>query len=427
MVATRGKKHAIQQKRKQEEDIPRDVKKLRREVLHNLAVEVHSMQKGLDRYGKVREYIKTSQGLYPWITRDKIYYEVSKIKKAQKEACVATPYIAIIPPVESATRTKGRPSGTTNKAKAEDVKNKKKAINYTAVAYNKELIHARDEGRKPRALSSITEEALSEHGLEGTGFFIPRSTIHSRIARKNLEVDYLGCPSPMKEAEKVLLGLILQLAQMGKPISVSQGLLLANSLIKGTPMKQKIEKFQKDRKMFGDKDGSSTGMTLGKTYWKLFMRRHGQELQASRAVKFASSRQEWATYQNFEAMYELCYMGMVKAGVAEELPDGAEVLMDEHGSIVESEKEAFGLPVKHRVIRPDHILFVDEVGSNTNQKNDGNNGGEKCLVARGTKAKQKAATGDTHFTVLGFTASTGEPVMCAILIQGYELTAEQTL
>lgn len=59
------------------------------------------------------------------------------------------------------------------------------------------------------------------------------------------------------------------------------------------------------------------------------------------------------------------------------------------------------------------VVFVDEVGGDTSQEGDGAVGGQKRIVPRGTVPKEKAATNTNHFTMLGFTAATGEPVSSA--------------
>jgi len=56
------------------------------------------------------------------------------------------------------------------------------------------------------------------------------------------------------------------------------------------------------------------------------------------------------------------------------------------GVMVESEEEAFGRKTEYELIHPDKVLFVDEVGCNTSQKNDGNIGGEKFLVCPDSQA-----------------------------------------
>lgn len=67
------------------------------------------------------------------------------------------------------------------------------------------------------------------------------------------------------------------------------------------------------------------------------------------------------------------------------------------------------------------------MGSNTSQVKDGNVGGEKYLCGKQSRPQQRAATKDTHFTVLGFTAATGEPVMCAIIFAAKALQEQWKL
>jgi len=70
------------------------------------------------------------------------------------------------------------------------------------------------------------------------------------------------------------------------------------------------------------------------------------------------------------------------------------------------------------------VFFVDEVGCNTSQKNDGNNGGQKFLVEADQRALLRSSFGDCHFTVLGFTNGRGEPVCCVIILAGSEINAK---
>lgn len=82
-------------------------------------------------------------------------------------------------------------------------------------------------------------------------------------------------------------------------------------------------------------------------------------------------------------MYNHIYDAMVTKGIESKV--NRKVLLDKEGSIVEHPEDAFGLPTQYLLQRPDKLIFVDEVGSNT------------------------------YFAVLGLTAATGEPVMCAII------------
>jgi hypothetical protein len=71
-------------------------------------------------------------------------------------------------------------------------------------------------------------------------------------------------------------------------------------------------------------------------------------------------------------MYDCVYETMVKAGVAEKLPEA--VWFDREGNIVLNEEEAFGMKLQYALKHPDYCVYVDEMGSNTNQKADGHLG-----------------------------------------------------
>jgi hypothetical protein len=109
---------------------------------------------------------------------------------------------------------------------------------------------------------------------------------------------------------------------------------------------------------------------------------------------------------------------MELVGVAVKLPEP--IWVNKQQEEVD-EENAWGRKVTHLITRPEYIVFVDEVGSNVSQEGDGAIGGEKKIVTRGTVPKESASVNDTHFTVLGFTACTGEPIMCAVIVEGKTL------
>ena len=53
-------------------------------------------------------------------------------------------------------------------------------------------------------------------------------------------------------------------------------------------------------------------------------------------------------------------------------------------------------------------------------KKDGHAGGTKFVCGKGTVPRTKASTDDKRYTIMGFTAATGEPVMCVIIFQGVQ-------
>ncbi len=70
------------------------------------------------------------------------------------------------------------------------------------------------------------------------------------------------------------------------------------------------------------------------------------------------------------------------------------------------------------------MIFVDGFGSNLNQEGDGAVGGKSKIMGRGSVPREKATTHETHFTVLGLTPETGEPIMCAVIVEGKSMKPE---
>jgi hypothetical protein len=92
-------------------------------------------------------------------------------------------------------------------------------------------------------------------------------------------------------------------------------------------------------------------------------------------------------------MYDEVYDAMVKAGVAEKLVEPMRV--DEMQQLTNKEN-ALGQKATHLLLRPDYVVFVDEVGCNTSQEGDGARGGEKKMLAE--KRLQKNQQQQTAIT-----------------------------
>jgi hypothetical protein len=121
-------------------------------------------------------------------------------------------------------------------------------------------------------------------------------------------------------------------------------------------------------------------------------------------------------------MYDDIYDGMTKVGVAKEFEDW--VYQDIEGNVVsEDDATRYGQNTKHVLTHPERVLFVDKFGANTSKKQDGNIGGRKLLVARGTRLQERNAYNDCHFTVLGVTTADGAPVMCCVIVAAKTLTS----
>ena len=128
----------------------------------------------------------------------------------------------------------------------------------------------------------------------------------------------------MASIEPAILKIAVQKSKMNQPLTVAEGLQLANSLIRpGSKLESKVMMHMKKRGQVSISGCGSTapGNLLGKGYWKGFCKQHHHLLVSQRGVQFGHHHSEWCNFQNFQTMYELVYKAMVHAGVAEKLPE----------------------------------------------------------------------------------------------------------
>jgi len=278
---------------------------------------------------------------------------------------------------------------------------------------------SRNTRTKKGELTSIINECKAKHSIPDN-IKIEPECIRSRVKRGKHHGGISGNTSPMVEIEPYLVELMQQLEKMRVPISCRQGLALANSIISGTSHEARVLAW-KEKHCFSFKTGESNNNLplLGKGYWANFLKRNSHVITTKKGVKFDSKRADWCTYKNFEVMYQEVYEQMVECGVATKLDD--EVWFNKAGDIVDDETDAFGLKSRYFLLHPSKVIFVDEVGNNTSQSNDGNVGGEKFICSAGGRPQQRANMKDAHFTVLGFTSATGQPLMCSIIFACKEL------
>ena len=199
--------------------------------------------------------------------------------------------------------------------------------------------------------------------------------------------------------------------------NISQGLQLCNSIISGTQFKDLVGEFKK-------KNCRSATSELGRGYWRGFLKRNKHLISSKKGVKFDTKRAEWCTYLNMEEMYNEVYTSLVDSGLA--VKHDTPSWRNDAGEVV-NEENAVGCESEFELIHPNWLIFVDEVGSNTSQAKDGNVGGEKFLCSKQGRPQQRAATKDTHLTVLGFTSAAGDPVMCAIIFAAKTMRDEWRL
>jgi len=305
----------------------------------------------------------------------------------------------------------GRPIGSTAAKKESKRKRLIDTKNIIAKKYVQMKADAKKHNNKARVSKGSLQQLIdNEKKRRQIDDDISPLAIRKRVLRNSLESRHLagGQVSPLLKIEPAIVSIIVQMARMRQCLNPSKGLLLVNSLIEGTKIQEELIEWKKTN------TPNCTG-TVGRGYWRKFMRRNKSKIVGKRGQKYELNRQNWTTYNNFVQMYDHIIDEMMDAGLAVELDEP--VWMNRKGEIC-PEEEAFGCKVHHKIIHPELCFCGDEVGGNISMKGDGHHGGELLLAEKGTIAQRKASTRNRKFTLIGLTSFTGKPIMCVIIIEG---------
>lgn len=197
---------------------------------------------------------------------------------------------------------------------------------------------------------------------------------------------------------------------MRDPRSVGKCKALINSLIKQksadpheTSIQKKLIDFKRSTSHFTGDD--EIDGQIGRGYWAKFLKRNIHLIQTKKGEKFELNRSLWTTFAKMLKIYDRTSKELVdEAKGAVELDDP--MWMNEKGEEVE-EKDAVGCKVTIDITQPEYCIVADEVGGDTCQLDDGHVGRERMVCEAQTIANSKAQ----HFTVLGLTLLTGEPLL----------------
>ena len=377
---------------------------------------VRNANKNKTPYGFIHKLVEEAKSVCPWITRHCI---MNRMRSRNKASSLLSERTAVanenVGPAQASNADPdrsngGRPVGATNKKRKMCAMALIATANEIALQYKIEkdsLKRAKKRMKKGR-LSELIKETKEKNNLP-VDAVITETQIRQRLKRNAPMTEHrAGVTSPLAPVEPRIVSTIIQMARIRMAISPSKGIRLINDLIEGTPVQKDLIEMKKAM------GWSNTG-TVGLGYWRLFMKRNGHLLVSKRGKKFELDRSSWSTYGNFKQMYECVAEEMEDAGVA--VRRSAPVWMNRSGEEVQ-EADAFGCKVTHDIVCPDYCIVLDEVGGNTNQKGDGNVGGELMLCERGKTPQKKISTKDKHYTVLAPTALTGEVIMCCIIFTG---------
>jgi hypothetical protein len=223
------------------------------------------------------------------------------------------------------------------------------------------------------AFEEVINRICNNYNLKTSEIKMKKIFSRTKPARK-LRVKHRGRNSPMTGIEALLLANILRHDALRQPVSCSEGLVLANSLIDG--MVAQIDLMACKAMHLKNGTDENSFVTLGWRYWQIFCRWNRDVISSKKAVQFDSKRDDWSHLEMYDGVCDR----LAEVGVAEVLDN--EVWLDIHGNIVENEAESYRRKTKYLLRHPEKLIFVDEVGENISQKGDGNADSQKFVVTK---------------------------------------------
>ena len=314
----------------------------------------------------------------------------------------------------------GRPKGSTNQKKRHNKIAEASAINEITVLYNTAKSDALNSGMsrcKPNTFTKIVDQVKKKRKLNDN-FDMSYNLFKQRVKRKALTRDpelasrgkSLLLPI---HVEKQIVELLNQLAEMNVPLTVGQTLPFINDLCSDHTIHSYIKKNRmNDQNWLGDEPNICK---LGEKWFKNFLKRYKHMVRPQKPCTYDMHKKNYTTFVNFNQMYLNCEEAMISSGVAarRDVP----VWVNEKGEIVD-EKDSTGYKSSAILTYPEYCFAFDETGNNTSMEKDGNIGNTKVMGPTYAKTRACSSLKDKHFTVLGVTAFTGEPVLCVVIIEG---------
>jgi hypothetical protein len=392
-------------------------------------------------YGEYTQTINRYHELgHCWLKRRHLTYLMESHNKHLATCCNNNNNVIVIPDkviensddVSSLTdeiavsNSGGRPKGSTCDAKNNYKNMLNKAITDAAILFKleKEAAENKKQQVKKGVLQKIVKTIEMERGIPDNT--IPVKTIRNRVLRNNVTACKKSSLSPLMNVEKIIVEYCVRLARIGNALNKDQVMSLAEDVIHGTQAATKLAEYKTKRQItdiYHEQFENQRKVRVGEGWYKNFMRRNKDKIKRQRLKVKDRQRLTYCTYPNFQIMYETVYEDMVNCGIAIKMDE--EVLVNLKGEIIYNKQESDGLPTHYLMTNPNLIVFVDETGSNTNQKSDPLRGNEKRIVPiNGDGFGLAGAVNDNHFTFLCFQSGTGEPIMCAIIFKSERKNGE---
>ena len=319
----------------------------------------------------------------------------------------------------------GRKKGSTVAAKCQHKKTVHEALTLASNLCYIEYKKAQDADTTVSSgtYARIVKQVETDNVLDANTIKI--GTILSRIKRNNLSGYAPQRTSPLAMIEPLVVQYCQRLAEMGAPLTRDQVIGIAESAIKGNIHYQNLLNYKQKLHLKVPVNDDDT--LIGTRWYYGFLERHKDLIRRGKGKVKDVKRHTWCTYVHFEEMYNCVYNAMLKAKVPFEVEH--ETAYDREGNIVDTDSsEVYGKPSKFHICNPERILFVDECGSNTNQKSDGQVGGQRFIFSKGCdNTGTLGSNTDLHFTVLCFNNALGAPVLCAVILKSKKSVSEVPL
>jgi len=210
---------------------------------------------------------------------------------------------------EAAAKEKKRRRG--GRPKSEE-KKKAKELSIKITDCRNFIVHTILEAAKVgKTLSQIAtiKDAEMRYGLEPKS--VSQSSVQYRVRNK---VDYAtkpGTKGPLEGGiEDFLVNVLSQHATFGYPMNRADTLSLVNNMLAGTDLEKSILE-KKERETNECTDGS----TLGKRWFKSFLRRHKSKLHSAYPQLFDGKRSTWTVLENFILFYDRLDAAILKGGL----------------------------------------------------------------------------------------------------------------
>jgi hypothetical protein len=241
----------------------------------------------------------------------------------------------------------GRPKGVTSLSLRLAKVTLEEATTYAAQQLKKkrDIAKANNTVLRCGVINEVIQEANKKYKL-ANGNGVKPSTVKQRVNRNNPQgrASVEAQTSPMAGVEPLLKDLAIQLQRMGQPLTKDDFLVLAKSIICGTPTEEKVKRHLELSKL-------STDTLLGSRYYAGFMKRWRLDIAGGRGYKKDTNRIKWSNYYNMSIMYDCIYKEMKSGGVAVELDPPQR--MDREGNIVVDAAVAYGT----LLLTPSRILI----------------------------------------------------------------------